>query len=138
MRLEDRAVTVVGTPLVMSVLSISLLLGTSACRTWTRQDTTTQAAVASAKSGPIKVSRLDHSVIELRGASIAKDSLIGYATDKSDARVAIPLTDIASVSTREVSAGRTAGLAAGTVVGLIALTGLLAAIALAQVWGSSN
>ena len=120
------------------VIATVALLASAACRTWARQDTTPQAAVASAKSGPIKVSRLDHSVIELRGASVANDSLIGYATDRSAARVAIPLTEVASVSTREVSAGRTAGLAAGTVVGLVALTGLLAAIALAQLWGSSN
>ena len=122
----------------LTVVTLSLVLATVACRTWASQDTSPQAAVASAKSGPIKVARTDHSFIELRGATVSSDSLIGYTTDRSNARVAIPLADIESVSTREVSAGRTAGLAAGTVVGLLALTGLLAAIALAQVWGSSN
>lgn len=135
MILKTRASTAAG----MTLVGMTLLITMGACHSWARQDTSPQTAVAAAGSGPIRVSRTDHSVIELKGASIVNDSLIGYATaDKSNDRVAIPLTEVASVSKREVDAGRTAGLAAGTVIGLIALTGLLAAIALAQVWGSSN
>ena len=123
--------------ILVATACASLVLGGTACHTWARQDGTTEA-VANAGSSPIRVTRTDHSVIELDHASIANDSLIGYTTDKSHARVAFPVADVTSVSTREVSPARTAGLAAGTVVGLLALAGLLVGIAFAQVWGNSN
>ena len=117
---------------VSAVVAACLVVASSACHSWARQDVTPQAAVADAK-GHVRVTRTDHSVIELRDAVIVRDSLIGTPVDDRNARSAIALSDIQSVSTREVSAGKTAGLAAGTVLGIIAVLGILTAVVLGQV-----
>ena len=118
---------------VHRIFCVTLLVSSMACRTWRTQSAPTEVTVADAGSGPIRVVRKDHSVIELRQASIAGDSLVGYAGDREKVRVAMPLSDVSTVSTREVSGGRTAGLAGGVLLGLVALTGILAAIALTQI-----
>ncbi len=120
---------------VSALVTACLVAASSACHAWAPQEVTPEAAVADAK-GHVRVTRTDHSVIELRDAVVVHDSLIGTPIDDKNMRSAIALKDIQSVSTREVSAGRTAGLAAGTVLGIIALLGILTAIALGQVLSS--
>ncbi len=120
---------------VSAIVTACLLASSGACHAWARQDVTPEAAVADA-NGHVRVTRTDHSVIELRDAAVVHDSLIGTPVDDRNMRSAIALKDIQSVSTREVSAGRTAGLAAGTVLGIIAVVGILTAILLGQVLSS--
>jgi hypothetical protein len=80
------------------------------------------------------VTRADHSVVTLLHASVENDSLVGAAADDLAARVAIPISEIRSVSTRTVSPGRTIALTGGIV---LALGGVFLIIVIIQLSNSS-
>ena len=103
------------------VFSLVLFAG---CTSWHR-NTDPNEAVARAKSGEIKVSRTDGSEIRLVSASIVGDSLIGISP-VTGARTAIATNAIVSMETKSVSAGRTAALGGGVLIGVVAVTGLVA------------
>lgn len=117
-----------GTALVGFVSVASLVVG---CRTFQRADTP-QAALARAGTGPIEVTRTDRSVVRITNASIVGDSLVGVTDDSSPIRIAMATKDVQSVAVRRVSAGRTAALGGGIIVGAVAAFGILIAIAVAN------
>lgn len=101
-----------------------------ACTTWARQSEPPAQVVASHPGALVRVTRTDHSVITVRGAKVAGDSLVGTTSDAARLPVAIPMGDIASVDTRAVSGARTAGLGVGVFVGVLAVAGIAASLAL--------
>lgn len=105
----------------------------SACHTYSHVNTPEEAvARASKESGTIRVTKTDHSVVTIWRVAIVADSLVGIATDNSEARVAIPLKDVSKTETSEINAGRSFALGGGIVLGLVAALGILAAIAIAS------
>jgi hypothetical protein len=97
-----------------------------ACASW-HQSPGPAEAIARAKSGEIRVYRVDGALVRLVNASIVGDSLIGVSP-VTGARVAMPTTAVVSTQTKEFSAGRTALLGGGVVVGVIAVAGILAVV----------
>ena len=109
---------------------VIVLAAASACTTWSHQHAPPAQVVSQHPGALVRVTRTDHSVITLRGAAIVNDSLVGTTDDSARLRVAMPVADVASVDTREVSAGRTAGLGVGVVGVVLAVAGIAAAIAM--------
>ena len=112
-------------------LGIALL---AACTSWHRSPTAAEG-VARANSGEIHVNRVDGSMLRLVNASIVGDSLVG-TSPVSGARVAIPVSSVVSTETKQVSAGRTAALGGGVLIGVVAVTGLLAVALLLAALGT--
>lgn len=108
----------------------------AACTTWAHQSAPAAQVVADHPGALVRVTRTDHSVITLRDARVAGDSLVGTTDDKARLHVAMPVADVASVDTREVSAARTAGLGVGAVGALLAVAGIAAALALLSLGGN--
>ena len=106
--------------------TLVVVLGTmmfAACTSWHRNASPSDA-VARAKSGEIRVNRVDGSMISLVNASIVGDSLVGVSP-VTGARVSMPVSAVVSTETEQVSAGRTALLGGGVVLGLAAVASLL-------------
>jgi hypothetical protein len=112
------------------------LAGVTACTTWSRQSAPPAQVVSQHPGALVRVTRTDHSVITLRNASVVNDSLVGTTDDKARLRVAMPVADVVSVDTREVSAARTAGLGIGAVGVVLAVAGIAATIALLSLGGN--
>ncbi len=108
------------TPIVAVVLGITLLAG---CSSWHRTPSASEG-VSHAKSGEIRVTQLDGSMIRLVNASIVGDSVVGISP-VTGARLAIPTSAVAYTETKEISAGRTALLGGGVVLGIVALSAVL-------------
>ena len=117
-------------PAVFAVLGITLL---AACSSWHRTPSAVEG-VTHAKSGEIHVTRLDGSMVRLVNASIVGDSIVGVSP-VTGARLAIPTTAVAYTETKEISAGRTALLGGGVVLGIVALSAILLVAALAASLG---
>ena len=105
------------------LIAIPLLLLTTACMTWGRQEAP-GTVLSRAEMKPIRIARTDHSTIVLKDASVQNDSLIGTADDGSYARVAIPISEIRGVSEQRIDAPRSLALA-----GIIVLSALGAVVA---------
>ncbi|MGI8508342.1 MAG: hypothetical protein ACR2MQ_03360 [Gemmatimonadaceae bacterium] len=112
-------------------LSVAALLVTGGCHTYTAAPST-RLGVTRASSGPIQVTRTDHSVVPLKDADIVRDSLIGTANDGSNTRIAIPLRDITAVATREVDAGRSLALGGGVGLGAIGVFFILLVVVISS------
>lgn len=113
-----------------SRLALTATIALAACTTWARQSAPPADVVASHPAALVRVTRTDHSVITIRGAQIVSDSVVGTTNDDARLRVAIPVADIETVETRAVSGARTAGLGAGIFLGVLAVAGIAATIAL--------
>jgi len=111
-------------------LAVAAALVLPGCTTWARQSAPPAQVVASHPDALIRVTRTDHSVITVRGATVLGDTLIGTTDDDARLRVAIPVADVEAVDTRAVSGARTAGLGAGVFLGVLAVAGIAATIAL--------
>jgi hypothetical protein len=107
-----------------ALLTASLL--SAACTSWHRAGGAVEG-VSKAKSGEIRVHRVDGSVIDLVGASIVGDSLFGVSP-VTGARVSMPTAAVMATETKQVSAGRTALLGGGVVLGVIAVAGILVVV----------
>lgn len=118
---------------LLPVLAATLAL--PACTTWARQSAPPAQVIASHPDALIRVTRTDHSVVTVRGATVVGDTLVGTTNDDARLRVAIPVADIETVDTRTVSGARTAGLGAGVLVAAIAVVGVAAALAIASLGG---
>jgi len=108
------------------------LVVASACTTWSRQSAPPAQVVAGHPHALVRVTRADHSVVTVRDARVANDTLVGTTNDDAHIPVAIAVGDIESIDTRAVSGARTAGLGVGALVGIIAVTGIAAALAIAS------
>lgn len=111
-------------------LVIAATLALPACTTWARQSAPPADVVAKHPDALVRVTRTDHSVVTVRGAKVVGDTLVGTTDDDAHLRVAIPVADVEAVDTRAVSGARTAGLGAGVFLGVLALAGIAATIAL--------
>lgn len=115
---------------------VLVLAAVTACTTWSHQSAPPAQVVADHPGALVRVTRTDHSVLTLRDVAVTNDSLTGTTNDPARLRVAMPVADVASVDTREVSAARTAGLGLGAVGLLLAVAGIAAALALASLGGN--
>jgi hypothetical protein len=103
-------------------------LVSAACTGWHNSSGVAEG-VAQANSGEIRVYRADGSNVRLVRASIVGDSLVGFSAG-SGARVAIPTSAIVSTETKHVSAGRTAALGGGILIGAAVVGIISLAVAL--------
>lgn len=108
-----------------TALAVASLVG---CSSFQRARTPGEG-VARAKSGEIRVNKVDGSIVPLVNASIVGDSLIGISP-RTGARIAIPTSAIASVESKDIDAGRTALLGGGIILGLAAVAGVIALVAI--------
>jgi hypothetical protein len=114
-----------------SAVGIALATG---CTSWHQNSSLTEG-VARAKSGEIRVNRVDGSMIRVVNAEIVGDSLIGLSP-VTGARVSMPTSAVASTETKQVSSGRTAALGGGILLGAAAAAGILIiAILFSMSWG---
>jgi len=98
-----------------------ILSAVSACHTWAHVRTQ-QEAIAHAGTGTIQVTKSDSSVVLMQSPVIIQDTLIGTSVDRAHIRVVIPMREVSSVATQEVSVWRTAGAGYLTVVIALGLT----------------
>lgn len=108
-----------------TALAVALFVG---CSSFQRARTPGEG-VARARSGEIRVNKVDGSIVPLVNASIVGDSLIGVSPRTGD-RIAIPTSAIASVEAKDIDAGRTALLGGGIILGLAAVAGVVALVAI--------
>ena len=116
-----------------AVVAVAVVIG-SACRTWRPANASLPAsrAIAEAPGGVIRFSSRSFDRVELRGARVEGDSLVGYLRPHAGApdenlRVTVALRDVLTVEERRLSAGRTGLAVAGGVAGVLAvLAGLIA------------
>lgn len=108
-----------------TALAVALFVG---CSSFQRARTPGEG-VARARSGEIRVNKVDGSVVPLVNASIVGDSLIGISPRTGD-RIAIPTSAIASVDAKDIDAARTALLGGGIILGLatVAVVALVAIV----------
>lgn len=117
-------------PLSAFWFAVSLAGGTIGCRTWVAQPPTPDRILAAGQHGPVTVTKIDNSVVMVNNPDVAHDTLFGTTADNAADHVAIPLAQIRTVGTNEVSTARSAELGAGVIVGLLAIAGLIVGIAL--------
>ena len=119
-------------PVTRFLACVLLLAFASSCMTWRSQSGDTQSIIEAKQPTRIRVYRSDGSRVVLENPTIVEDSLVGMSTERQRSatfhiRVAIPLHEIATVETREIDGGRTAG----AVLGVGALVALIVAAAVA-------
>jgi len=120
----------IGSPLTRSTALLLLACYLPACTSWRTQQAAPQDVIAAQHPQAIRVTRTDGSQVEITSPRIEADTLIGHRAgvaprDSAEARVAIPLSEVAQIEVRQNDAGKTIALAAG--VGLAVL--LIAAAA---------
>jgi len=97
----------------------------SGCMTWKTQSAAPEQVLAEKTPDRVRVTRPDGSTMELVHPLIVGDTLagtrLGSSGTTSNSRIAIPLSDVQSVSIRQVNAGRTALLIGGLGVTAIAV-----------------
>ncbi|HET7459303.1 MAG TPA: hypothetical protein VFJ74_16755 [Gemmatimonadaceae bacterium] len=115
-----------------------VLVGASACTTWSRRDVSSGSPSSLQGSKTVRVTRTDHSQITIDDARIVGDSLVGDVGDpekETPQHAAVALRDIARVDVHHVSAVRTTALVA---VSLVLVFGALLAAAAATLAGDWN
>ena len=107
---------------------LALVLGAAGCGTWGRRPVP-QPSSAEPLPRTMRVTRTDHSSLVLYDATVAGDSLVGFAgSGSARARVAVPLADVERVDGRKVSVVRTAGTTLALVaIGTVVVVGLAVA-----------
>lgn len=108
----------------------SLAGSATACQTWVAQPPTRDRIVTESERGSVRVIKVDNSVLMLNHLGAVHDTLFGTTVDAASEHVAIPLSQVRSIGSKQVSAVRSVGLGAGITVGLLAVGGLIAGIAL--------
>ena len=116
-----------------TVIAVAVVIG-SGCRTWRPANASLPASrvIAEAPGGVIRFSSRSFDRVELRGARVEGDSLVGYlrphaGATEANPRVAVVLRDVRAIEERRVSAGRTGLAVAGGVAGVLAVwAGLIA------------
>ncbi|HEX8906029.1 MAG TPA: hypothetical protein VF771_14370 [Longimicrobiaceae bacterium] len=106
------------------------------CTSWHAQSSPAPEVVARMNGGgAVRVQRHDHSWLVLRGPRVEGDSIIGMA-GSPPGRTAVAVADVERIDARRVSATKMGGLAAGTILLLIAAAGIAAAAAFADSFGA--
>jgi hypothetical protein len=100
------------------------------CMTWKTQSAAPAQVIAKKMPDRVRITRPDGSTTELVHPLIVGDTLagtrLGSPGTTANSRIAIPLSDVQSVSIRQVNAGRTALLIGGLGVTAIAVIGAAA------------
>lgn len=104
----------------------------SACTGWHTRNAPPAQAVSEGNPRTVRITRTDGSTLVLRDPQVTGDSIAGVSV-RTDSRVAVALTDVDEVQTREVSALRTGG--AALAVGLVTVSALTVAAFLALLGG---
>lgn len=100
------------------------------CTSWHSQSSPAPEVVGRLNgTGAVRVQRHDHSWVVLRGPRMQGDSIIGMAGSPPE-RTAVAVADVERIDSRGVSATKTGGLAAGTILIFIAVLGIAAAATL--------
>ena len=117
----------------LTLAATTALIVLAGCSSWQRTPSAREG-VTRANSGKIRVTQVDGSMIRLVNASIVGDSLIGISP-VTGARIAIATIAVASTETKGISAGRTALLGGGVILGIVALSAILLLAAIAGALG---
>jgi len=117
----------------LTLAATTALIVLAGCSSWQRTPSAREG-VTRANSGEIRVTQVDGSMIRLVNASIVGDSLIGISP-VTGARIAIATIAVASTETKGISAGRTALLGGGVILGIVALSAILLLAAIAGALG---
>jgi uncharacterized protein (DUF2236 family) len=110
---------------VAGLLAFTLIAGTG-CRTWQPA-----GAITETRGRSIRVSTPSLDRVEMRGARIEGDSVVGrlpnaeVALTGANPRVAVALADVRTVEEHRLSARRTTAAVIGGVLGAVVLWGLL-------------
>jgi hypothetical protein len=104
---------------IRSTFLILPLVLVSACTIWVAHPLSAARSGQADLSGTVRVFRLDHSILTLSGVTLSADSIVGMTQNRPPERVAVPLTDVQTLQTRDVSTLRTAALSA--IIGVYAL-----------------
>lgn len=118
-RWGSRVATRRGRPGLRRLLSLILLTAfLPSCYRWQEVGPTPRAAIGSAPTSALYITRAGGSTLVLRNVLVVGDSVvgdrIGSGTTASPSKVAIPLDDITRIRTRNgLNEGKTAGLVAG-------------------------
>ena len=100
-----------------------LLASGGACNTWRVQPGPTPQVVAQRGEGRLRVVLEDQSVVELVGARVVGDSIVGIA-GSPPRRVAVATADVRRIDAQRVDPVRTGALAVGVVVTAIAVAAI--------------
>jgi hypothetical protein len=101
---------------LLSVILLTAFL--PSCYRWQEVGPTPRAAIGSAPTSTLYITRAGGSTLVLRNVLVVGDSVVGHrmggGTTASPSRVAIPLDDVTRVRTRNgLNEGKTGGLVAG-------------------------
>ena len=102
------------------LITAPMLLLLAACVTWTRPEPP-GTALSHVNQQPVQVARTDHSSIILKNPSVQGDSLVGTATDGSNTRVAIPISEIQGISQQHLDGPRSLAFAGGVILSALGL-----------------
>jgi hypothetical protein len=112
------------------IICFSCTTAAAGCTSWHAQSSPTPEVVARMNGGgAVRVQRHDHSWLVLRGPRVEGDSIIGM-TGSPPARTAVAVADVERIDARRVSATKTSGLAAASILLFIAGVGIALAVAL--------
>ena len=115
-----------------SLLTFTLVVGT-ACRTWrpTTASVPVARAITEARGRTIRLSSRSIDRMEVRGAHVEGDSVVGHLPARAAAganpRVTVALADIRTVERRRMSIGRTVIAVGGATLGVLAIWAALIA-----------
>jgi hypothetical protein len=111
------------------MICFGCMAAAAGCTSWHAQSGPAPQVVSRTNGGAVRVQRHDHSWIVLRAPRMEGDSIVGMAGSPAE-RTAVAVADVERIDARGVSATKTGGLAAGTILLLIAVAGIAAAAAL--------
>lgn len=116
-----------------AVFCIALTLNMTGCMAWKTQPSPDQTIERAPRA--VRVTRTDNSVVALRTPRIENDSLIGWSgSEQQETRVAIALTEVSRVQTRETDVLRTTGAVVGGSVLVLSVLTVAAFVAILSNW----
>lgn len=115
------------------IICLACTTGVAGCTSWHTQSSPAPEVVTRLNGGgAVRVQRHDHSWVVLRAPRMEGDSIVGLAGSPPE-RTAVAVADVERIDARGVSAAKTGGLAAGTILLLIAVLGIAAAATLGSI-----
>ena len=107
-----------------AALATWLTVISTGCMAWRLESVPPRELLKTPGIEAVRVTRADKSKVEIYDPVLQGDSIIGHPTDRAIARLAMPLSQVETISTRHQSIGRTLLITLG-VAGAIAVYGLL-------------
>jgi hypothetical protein len=103
-------------------LALPLIAALGACTTW-RPGPISAPGGNTFLEGPVRVTRTDGATVQLRHATISRDSIVGLERASPHARVAIPVAEVRRVEARRANRVGTAVVVAVPVIAAVAASG---------------